>query len=57
MKDLKPDDHIVVYCSSIDCSTSRQAALMIDEAGFQSIWHFEGGLRAWEEAGFPFEGG
>lgn len=57
MKDLKPDDHIVVYCSSVDCSTSRQAALMIDEAGFQNIWHFEGGLRAWEEAGFLFEGG
>ena len=53
MRDLKPDDHIVVYCSSVDCSTSRNAALMLDEAGFQNVWHFEGGLQAWEEAGYP----
>ncbi len=57
IQDFGPDEHIVVYCSSVDCSTSRKAALMLDEAGFQNIWHLEGGLQAWEEAGFPFEGG
>ena len=57
MQDLKLDDHIVVYCSSVDCSTSRQAALMLDEAGFQNIWHLNSGLQAWEEAGYPLEGG
>jgi rhodanese-related sulfurtransferase len=57
MQELKPDDHIVVYCSSLDCSASRQAARMLDEAGFQNVWHFEGGLQAWEEAGFPLQDG
>ena len=57
IKDFNPDDHIVVYCSSVDCSTSRQAALMLDEAGYEHVWHFEGGLQAWEEGGFPLEGG
>ena len=56
MKDFDPEDHIVVYCSSVDCSTSRQAAMMLDSAGFQHVWHFEEGLKAWEEAGLPFEG-
>ncbi len=55
MRELKPDDHIVVYCSSVDCSTSRQAALMLDEAGFENVWHFEGGLQAWEDAELPFQ--
>ena len=56
-QDLKRDDHIVVYCSSVDCSTSRRAALMLHEAGFQNVWHLETGLLAWEEAGFPFSDG
>lgn len=55
IEDLNPEDHIVVYCSSVDCCDSRQAALMLDEAGFENVLHFEGGLLEWEETGFPLE--
>jgi rhodanese-related sulfurtransferase len=40
---------IVVYCASADCDSSRLAAEKLEEAGFQSVFDFEGGYEAWKQ--------
>jgi rhodanese-related sulfurtransferase len=53
---LKPGDEIVVYCVSRYCDASRKAYRILTENGFNSVWRFVGGLKEWEEEGFPLEG-
>lgn len=43
---------IVVYCASTDCGASPKAAKELDEAGFTHVYDFEGGIKAWREAGY-----
>ncbi len=56
MELLSPEDEVVCYCSHSACSTSRRAAKLLEKAGYQNVWHFDGGLREWKEAGYPLEG-
>lgn len=53
---LEPDDRIVVYCSDRACSASAQAAYLLEKSGYQQVFHYEGGLEEWREAGYPLEG-
>jgi rhodanese-related sulfurtransferase len=55
-RELTKDDEIIVYCSTAQCAASKEAARKLDEAGFPNVWHFVGGLLAWEHMGYPFEG-
>lgn len=50
------DSKVVVYCASEDCDLSPRAARKLAEAGYQEVADFEGGLKEWQEAGFPLEG-
>lgn len=50
------DTAIVVYCVSSGCNASARAAAALVEAGYTAVHDFEGGIRAWREAGFPVVG-
>lgn len=56
LDDLKPDDDIVVYCSNPTCLASYSMYRELEKRGFKNIRRFEGGLVAWEDAGYPLEG-
>lgn len=49
------EDEIVVYCSDEDCTASPTAAKKLDKQGFKNVFDFEGGKKAWKEAGLPME--
>lgn len=44
-------DDIVVYCADEECSASPKAAQKLEEAGFTSVYDFEGGMKEWNESG------
>ncbi len=52
---ISPGDEIVVYCHDENCPASQAAYQMLVDRGFSNIRRFAGGIRAWQEAGFPFE--
>lgn len=52
---LSPDDEIVVYCSDAPCIASQTAYTMLKANGFTNVRLFAGGLREWEEAGYPLD--
>lgn len=45
------DDKIVVYCLGIGCKSSKKAAMKLERAGFEDVYHYLGGARAWQAAG------
>ncbi len=53
---LDPKDEIVTYCSDRACSASRMAAHLLEKSGYSHVWHYEGGLQDWTDAGYPVEG-
>lgn len=56
LKLLNPEDEIVIYCSDVHCVASHYAYESLEKAGFKNICRYEGGISAWEEAGYPLEG-
>ncbi len=46
---------IVVYCQSLLCSMSTQAALELQNLGFQNISKLEGGFDEWKVLGYPID--
>lgn len=44
------DKTIVVYCASTECQSSPEAARKLERAGFEKVFDFEGGYRAWQES-------
>jgi rhodanese-related sulfurtransferase len=53
---LATDQPVVVYCSSHSCTASPTLAQKLVDLGFTEVIDFEGGLDAWERAGFAIEG-
>ena len=45
---------IVVYCSSETCQNSVMASKVLESHGFINIYHYAGGLAAWEKSGLEF---
>lgn len=52
-----PDQALVVYGAGGESHDARVAAEKLAVLGYRKVKVFAGGLEAWEEAGFPFEGG
>jgi rhodanese-related sulfurtransferase len=52
---FKKNEPIVVYCSDKECSASPTAAKKLEDLGFKNIYDYEGGKKAWEEAGLDME--
>lgn len=53
---LKPDDEVVVYCTSPECHSSVALYMALIEAGFTNVRRYSGGLSDWEAASLPLEG-
>ena len=55
--ELLPDreDQIVLYCRDERCEAARETAAILDELGYGKVLRFDGGKRAWVEAGHPLE--
>jgi rhodanese-related sulfurtransferase len=53
---LKPDEEIVVYCTSPECHSSVALYMALRAAGHQHVRRYSGGLSDWEAAGLPLEG-
>lgn len=49
------DRLLVVYCSSEDCSDSKDVARYLKWRNYKRICVFKGGIMAWEEHGYPLE--
>jgi len=48
---------VVVYCASPGCDASPQAAQRLEASGFEKVYDYEGGTKAWSEAGEKVEAG
>lgn len=46
----QPGRRIVVYCSSVSCTTSRELAQRLRAAGLDDVHFLRGGWEAWEAA-------
>jgi rhodanese-related sulfurtransferase len=51
--EFDPDLRIILYCAS--GSRSALAANTLQKFGYDRVAHLDGGLRAWQEAGYPLE--
>lgn len=49
------NEEIVVYCGGTQCPQSKQAAEKLTELGYTKVYAYEGGIKEWKEAGYPFE--
>lgn len=52
MARLKPDDPLLIYCSSAECQLSHTFAAYIAPMGFTDVKVFSGGFRQWQEEGY-----
>ncbi|MCH4564397.1 rhodanese-like domain-containing protein [Halomonas sp. EGI 63088] len=52
---LLPDKHIpiVVYCASTTCKRAGRSAERLERLGYTRVYHYAGGKRDWEAAGYP----
>ncbi len=48
-------DEIVVYCHDEECNASPIAAKKLESMGYENVFEFSGGKKAWKEAGYPVE--
>jgi rhodanese-related sulfurtransferase len=53
---VNPDEEVVVYCSNPVCRASKDMYFELVQRGYGDVRRFEGGLLAWEDAGYDFEG-
>ncbi len=54
---LVPDKRmrVVVYCANALCKNSQQAAAVLRQMGYVSVYEYTDGKQGWREAGFPLE--
>jgi rhodanese-related sulfurtransferase len=56
LKELDPNDEIVVYCSNEMCYASISLYHLLVERGYHNVSRYAGGLLDWDDAGYPLEG-
>jgi thiosulfate/3-mercaptopyruvate sulfurtransferase len=54
---LGPDKNrlIVVYCGFTKCGRSHNGAMWAVKMGYQNVYRYPGGIRAWTEAHYPVQ--
>ena len=57
LKELGPDDEIVVYCSGEACYASISVYYLLVQRGYKNVSRYAGGLLDWKDAGYPIAGG
>jgi thiosulfate/3-mercaptopyruvate sulfurtransferase len=57
IKVLGPDKDrtIIFYCGFTECTRSHNAAMFAVKSGYKNAYRYPGGIKAWDEAGYPFE--
>ena len=50
---VRDDVEIILYSSSGHDTVSARAAVALKRVGIDKVWVLEGGLKAWQEQGFP----
>lgn len=53
---VRPEEEVVVYCSSVDCLSSVALYRDLVAHGYANVRRYAGGLLDWEDAGLPLEG-
>lgn len=49
------DKMIVVYCGFVKCGRSHNGAMWAVKLGYTNVYRCLGGIRGWNEAGYPVE--
>ena len=54
---LGPDKDrlIVFYCGFVKCTRSHNGAMWAVRLGYKNVYRHPGGIKAWDEAGYPVE--
>jgi rhodanese-related sulfurtransferase len=54
---LGPDKNrlIVFYCGFVKCTRSHNGAMWAVKLGYKNVYRHPGGIKAWDEAGYPVE--
>ena len=45
--------HVIIYCTCPSEFTSARVAMALRRRGLQNVWPLAGGLRGWQDRGFP----
>jgi len=58
VKLLGPDKDrlIVFYCGFTKCTRSHNGAMWAVKLGYKNVYRLPGGIKGWDEAGYPVEG-
>jgi thiosulfate/3-mercaptopyruvate sulfurtransferase len=49
------DKLIVIYCGFTKCTRSHNGAMWAVKLGYKSVYRYPGGIKAWDEAGYPVD--
>ncbi len=49
------DRLIVIYCGFTKCTRSHNGAMWAVKMGYKNVYRYPGGIKAWDEAGYPVE--
>ena len=49
------DRTLVFYCGFTKCTRSHNGAMWAVKLGYQNVYRYPGGIKAWTEAGYPVE--
>jgi rhodanese-related sulfurtransferase len=49
------DKLIVIYCGFTKCTRSHNGAMWAVRMGYKIVYRYPGGIKAWDEAGYPVE--
>ena len=53
---LNKQNHYVVYCADYMCMSSGFCAKLLQNAKFEHVWAYEGGMAEWFQKGYAHEG-
>lgn len=52
---LRRAERVVVFCSSVHCSASKEQALALRSRGIEAVLVYAGGMEEWKRLGYPLK--